>query len=135
MVVFRRAIVIIATGTLGFTGFAGASFAQSSPSVGPGDPPARVGRLAYLQGTVSFHKNDQTDWQPALLNSPVTTGDVIWTEPNARSEVSIAGTRVRLDFATLLDMVALDDHLTRIELEQGRIASRPSPTTTGSLTR
>ena len=36
MVVFRRAIVIIATGTFGFTGFAGNSFAQSVALGGPG---------------------------------------------------------------------------------------------------
>jgi hypothetical protein len=121
MVVFRRAIVIIATGTLGFTGFAGTSFAQSSPSAGPDEPSSRVGRLAYLQGTVSFHDNDQSDWQPALLNSPITAGDALWTEPKARSEVSIAGTRVRMDSATMLNMVALDDQVTRMELEQGRV--------------
>lgn len=121
MVVFRRAIVIIATGTLGFTGFAGTSFAQSSPLAGSDEPSSRVGRLAYLQGTVSFHDNDQSDWQPALLNSPITAGDALWTEPKARSEVSIAGTRVRMDSATMLTMVALDDQVTRMELEQGRV--------------
>lgn len=121
MVVFRRAIVIIATGTLGFTGFAGSCFAQSSPPSGTDEPSSRVGRLAHVQGTVSFHDNDQSDWQPALLNSPITAGDALWTEPKARSEVSIAGTRLRMDSATMVSVAALDDQLTRMQLEQGRV--------------
>jgi len=114
MVVFRRAIVIFVTGTLGY---AGATVAQTAP----GDPPGRVGRLAFVQGTVSFHDNEQTDWAPALLNTPVTTGDAIWTDPNAKSEISIAGTRLRMDGASQLDMLALDDAQTRMQLDQGRI--------------
>ena len=114
MVVFRRAIVIFVTGTLGY---AGATVAQT----GPGDPPGRVGRLAFVQGTVSFHDNEQTDWAPALVNTPMTSGDAIWTEPNAKSEISIAGTRLRMDSASQLDMVALDDTQTRMQLDQGRI--------------
>lgn len=114
MVVFRRALVIFVTGSLSY---AGATVAQT----GPNDPPGRVGRLAFVQGTVSFHDNEQTDWAPALVNTPVTTGDSIWTEPNARSEISIAGTRLRMDSATQLDMLALDDTQTRMQLDQGRI--------------
>jgi len=117
MVVFRRAIVIFVTGSLGY---AGATVAQT----GPGDPPGRVGRLAFIQGTVSFHDNEQTDWAPALVNTPVTSGDAIWTEPNARSEISIAGTRLRMDSASQLDMLALDDTQTRMQLDQGRIDVR-----------
>ena len=102
MVGLRRAIVIFVTGSLGY---AGATVAQT----GPGDPPGRVGRLAFVQGTVSFHDNEQTDWAPALVNTPVTSGDAIWTEPNARSEISLAGTRIRMAGATQLDMLAVDD--------------------------
>jgi hypothetical protein len=115
MVVFRRAVVILVTGTLSY---AGATVAQTGPN---GEPSGRVGRLAFLQGSVSFHDNEQTDWAPALVNTPVTSGDAIWTEPNAKSEISIAGTRVRMDGATQLDMLALDDTQTRMELEQGRV--------------
>ena len=114
MVVFRRAIVIFVTGTMSY---AGATVAQTAA----GDPPGRVGRLAFVQGTVSFHDNEQTDWAPALVNTPVTSGDAIWTEPNARSEISIAGTRLRMDSTSQLDMLALDDTQTRMQLDQGRI--------------
>ncbi|TMJ28064.1 MAG: hypothetical protein E6G95_09605 [Alphaproteobacteria bacterium] len=115
MVVVRHALVILVAGSLGYSG---AAFGQALSS---GDPPGRVGRLAFVQGTVSFHDAERTDWQPAMVNQPLTTGDAVWTEPNAHSEISIAGTRVRLDGATQLDMLALDDRQTRLQIDQGRV--------------
>jgi len=116
---FRRSAAILFAGVLGF---AGTASAQPSPTSAPGgDPPARVGRLAFVQGTVSFHDRDQTDWAPAVVNTPLTSGDALWTEPNARSEVSIAGTRVRMDSGTQLDMLAIDDTQTRMQIDQGRL--------------
>src|SRR5947207_5800109 len=110
---FRRSVAILFAGVVGLAGTANAQ-----PS---GDPPARVGRLAFVQGAVSFHDRDQTDWAPAVANTPLTSGDALWTEPNARSEVSIAGTRVRMDQGTQLDMLAIDDSQTRMQLDQGRL--------------
>ena len=95
--------------------------ALAFPALAQSDPPARVGRLAFIEGTVSFHDDEQRDWTPAVVNTPLTTGDVIWNEPGARSEISVAGTRVRLDSATELDLLALDDTQTRLQLAQGRM--------------
>jgi hypothetical protein len=75
----------------------------------PQDPPARVGRLSYIDGTVSFHAADQDQWTPATLNWPVTSGQSFWTEPNARAEIQVGATEIRLDQATELDVVRLDD--------------------------
>ena len=97
------------------------TLAWSSLAQAQSEPPGRVGRLAFTDGTVSFHDNEQSDWTPAVVNTPLTTGDSLWTEPNARSEISLAGTRVRMDSATELDMLAIDDSQTRLQLDQGRI--------------
>ena len=111
---FRRGVVTIATGIVS------APFVWSS-AMAQGEPPGRVGRLAFTNGTVSFHDDEQSGWTPAVVNTPLTTGDGIWTEPNARSEISLAGTRIRMEGATQLDMLALDDTQTRLQLAQGRI--------------
>ncbi len=111
---FRRGVVTIAAGVIG------AAIVWSS-AMAQGEPPARVGRLAFTDGTVSFHDDEQSGWTPAVINTPLTTGDGIWTEPNARSEISLAGTRIRMEGATQLDMLALDDTQTRLQLAQGRI--------------
>ncbi len=107
---FRAVIVTL----VGIGAFAGPAFAQN-------DPPGRVARLAFTDGAVSFHDDQQSDWSRAAINTPLTSGDAVWTEPGARSEISLAGTRVRLDGGTELDMLALDDTQTRMQLAQGRI--------------
>ncbi len=103
-------------------GFVGASlitctvFAQTQ-----NDPPGRVGRLAFVEGTVSFHDDEDNGWTKAVVNTPLTTGDALWTEPNSRSEVSLAGTRIRMDGSTELDMSQIDDSVVRLQLAQGRV--------------
>ena len=103
-------------------GFVGASlvtctvFAQTQ-----NDPPGRVGRLAFVEGTVSFHDDEDNGWTKAVINTPLTTGDALWTEPNSRSEVSLAGTRIRMDGSTELDLSQIDDNQVRLQLAQGRV--------------
>ncbi len=100
--------------TVGVVAFANAAFALN-------DPPSQAGRLAYTEGTVSFHDDEQAGWSPAIVNTPLTSGDSIWTEPNARSEISVAGTRVRMDGSTQLNLLAIDDQQTRLQVGQGRV--------------
>ena len=95
--------------------------AASGAARAENDPPARVGRLSFTDGAVSFHDQDETGWSKAVANTPLTSGDAVWTEPNARSELSVAGTRVRLDGGTQLEMLALDDSQTRLQVDQGRL--------------
>ena len=112
---FRRGAAIFVAG------FVGATLALSSLAQAQSEPPGRVGRLAFTNGTVSFHDNEQSEWAPAVVNTPLSTGDSLWTEPNARSEISLAGTRIRMAGATELDMLAVDDSQTRLQVDQGRI--------------
>jgi hypothetical protein len=74
------------------------------------NPPGRVGRLARYTGTVSFHTADETQWSPATLNYPITTGNALWTEPGATAFVGVSGNRLALDGSTELDVTMLDDH-------------------------
>ncbi len=48
------------------------------------DPPARVARLGYLSGNVSFTPAGENDWVQAQLNRPVVTGDKLWTDAGGR---------------------------------------------------
>ena len=47
------------------------------------DPPARVGRLAHVEGDVMFRAAEQDDWSPATANFPITSGHSLWTEAGA----------------------------------------------------
>jgi hypothetical protein len=85
------------------------------------DPPARVGRLAYVNGSVSFHDRDETNWQPAVVNYPLTSGDALWTEPNGRAEVFVGATRLRMQGGTQLETLSLTDDQLQLRISQGRI--------------
>lgn len=97
---------------------AGSAHAQSAPSA---DPSGRIGRLSYVQGTVSYHDAQQDTWSTAAINTPLTSGSSLWTEPTGHDEIAISGTRVRMDGDTQLDLQAIDDSQTRLQLDQGRL--------------
>eukprot|EP01037_Dinobryon_pediforme_P010805 gene10805-10883_t len=86
------------------------------------DPPARVGRVARLSGTVSFHSADADHWEPATLNFPVTSGDAFWTQPGASADLDLGGARVRLDQSTEFTVDTLDDQHIAITAQQGHLA-------------
>ena len=78
-----------------------AGAAPAAPGPTTADPPSRVGRLAQMSGTVSFHTSDENQWEAATLNYPITSGNSLWTEPQAHAAVDgeqrpLEGTRRRL---------------------------------------
>jgi hypothetical protein len=85
------------------------------------DAPGRVGRLSYIEGTVSLYSADQANWVPATVNYPVTSGESFWTEPSARAEIQIGPTELRLDQSSELDIVRLDDVTIALQLDQGAL--------------
>ncbi len=91
--------------------------AQSPGGQIPGDPPSRVGRVAEIAGTVSFHTTDESQWQAATLNYPVTSGNSFWTEPRSHAALEVGPSRIYLDSSTELDIGTLND--------QGFVASMP----------
>src|ERR1700739_4081268 len=58
------------------------------------DPPTRVGRLAKMNGMVSFHNQDETEWSQATLNYPVTAGNSFWPQPNAQASIEVSASRI-----------------------------------------
>ncbi|HET6306942.1 MAG TPA: DUF6600 domain-containing protein, partial [Rhodopila sp.] len=81
---------------------------QGRPELTQPDPPSRVGRLAFITGTVSFHNAGDTSWSAASLNYPVSSGNAFWTEPNATAQLEIADSRIALGGATEFDVTTLD---------------------------
>jgi len=83
------------------------------------DPPARVARMNYTQGTVSFQPGGEGDWVDAVPNRPLTTGDNLWTDKNARAELHVGSTAMRLGSETSLTFLELDDRTLQLRLAQG----------------
>jgi FecR protein len=95
----------------------GAAFAQ-------GDPYGRVGRLADIQGNVWVYEHEQGDWSAALRNRPLTSGDRISTGPDARAELRIGSSTLRVAARSELELLQLDDQRVRIQLLSGSMAVR-----------
>jgi len=88
------------------------------------DPPSRVARLAYAQGSVSFQPAGTDDWVTAGLNRPVTTGDKLWSDNDGRTELQLDGSLVRLSSNTGFSFLNLSDHVTQIQLTAGTLLVR-----------
>jgi hypothetical protein len=85
------------------------------------DPPSRVARLNYIQGSVSYQVSGGTDWVQADPNRPLTTGDNLWADRNSRGEVHIGSTAIRLSSETGVSFLTLDDRTVQLQLAQGTI--------------
>ncbi len=85
------------------------------------DPPGRVARIRYLQGSVSFQPAGETDWTAAVTNRPMTTGDHLWADADSRAEVQIGSAIIRLDANTGFSFLNLDDSTVQIQLTDGTL--------------
>src|ERR1017187_5149398 len=85
------------------------------------DPPSRVARLNYLNGPVSFRPGSVEDWAAASLNYPLTTGDHLWTDPGAQTEMHVGSTAIRMGSETALAFLNLDDRVAQLSLTGGSL--------------
>ena len=88
------------------------------------DPPSRVARLGYLSGAVSFSPAGEDDWVQATINRPLTTGDRLWADSGARTEIQIGGAMVRMNGGTSVSVLNLDDQIAQLQLTQGALNVR-----------
>ena len=88
------------------------------------DPPTRVARLAYMEGSVSFEPAGETDWVGADLNRPLTTGDKVWSDKDSRAALQIGSAAIRLSSNTGVSFLNLDDHTLQLQLSSGSIHIR-----------
>ncbi|UVW28744.1 DUF6600 domain-containing protein [Massilia sp. H6] len=88
------------------------------------EPPGRVGRVALAQGKVSISSGVGDTATAALVNWPVTTRNLITTEPNGRAEVRIGSTAIRVDGDSSLEVTELDDDSLRLRLHYGSASVR-----------
>jgi hypothetical protein len=96
--------------------------AFSSPALADDDPPGRVARLNYIQGSISFQPGGETDWVQANPNRPLTTGDSLWTDRNSRGELHIGSSSIRVSGETGITFLNLDDRTVQIQLAQGSLS-------------
>ena len=87
-------------------------------------PPSRVGRLSWVHGQVSMRPNGAQQWEPAVVNYPLSAGDAVWTQPEATAGVQVSATGIDLAPGTEFDLDALDATSLTGTLPQGEAVVR-----------
>ncbi|MGA9938940.1 MAG: DUF6600 domain-containing protein [Candidatus Acidiferrales bacterium] len=88
------------------------------------DPPGRVARLNYIQGSVSLQPAGTQDWIDANPNRPLTTGDNLWADQDSRGELHVGSSVLRLSGQTGISFLNLNDQVTQLQLAQGSLYVR-----------
>jgi hypothetical protein len=85
------------------------------------EPPARVGRVSLISGTLAFYGSGDADWSAAKLNYPVTAGEWFATDPQSRAEIRIGPDTIDIAGDSQLDITDLRTRVMQIGVTQGRI--------------
>src|SRR5215831_12995114 len=88
------------------------------------DPPGRVARLGFMEGSVSFQPAGENEWVGAVPNRPMTTGDKLWTDRDSRAEVQLGSATISLAANTGFSFLNLDDRTIQMEVTAGAINIR-----------
>ena len=97
------------------------------------DPPTRVARISYVDGSVSLQPGGQGDWGAAARNRPMTIGDKIWVDKDSRAELQAGPAAVHLGSMSALSFLNLDEGITQIRLAEGSVNFRVSELRQGDL--
>ncbi len=89
-----------------------------------GDPPTRVARISYVDGSVSIQPGGTGDWGAAALNRPMTIGDKLWTDKDSRAELQTGVVSMHLGSMTALSFLNLDQAITQLRIAEGSINFR-----------
>jgi len=101
-----------------------AIFTPAGAATDEEDPPSRVARLAYAEGSVSFQPGGTEDWVAAPVNRPLTTGDKLWSDRDSRVELQLDGSLLRLSSNTAVSFLNLGDNVTQIQMSVGTLLVR-----------
>ena len=100
---------------------AGAFLAAPKKTAAQDDPPSRVARLNFIQGSVSFEASGTQEWVDANPSRPLTTGDNLWVDKDSLGEVHVGSLAIRMASETGISFLNLDDRTVQIQLAQGTI--------------
>jgi hypothetical protein len=98
--------------------------AASSLGSADTDPPGRVARVNFLEGSGSMQAAGVDGWSDDLLNRPLTGGDRVWIDERSRAEMHVGSTALRLGSRTAVQILAVDDTNVRLSLTAGSISVR-----------
>src|SRR5271167_3505928 len=99
---------------LSLAGLLGLAFVVPNARADEGDPPSRVARISFLDGTVSFQPGGAGDWGSAAMNRPVTVGDKLWADQASRAELQAGQATIHMGSMTALSFLNLDESIMQV---------------------
>jgi hypothetical protein len=88
------------------------------------DPPSRVARMSYMDGSVSMQPGGTGEWGSAAKNRPVTIGDKLWTDKDSRAELQAGQASIHVGSMTALSFLNLDQNVIQMRLAEGHVNFR-----------
>jgi hypothetical protein len=92
-----------------------------TPAFAEEQPPARVGRVSFISGTLAFYGPGDSDWSAAKVNYPIAAGEWFATDPQSRAEIRIGAQTIDIAGDTQLDIADLGNRVIKAGVTQGRI--------------
>jgi hypothetical protein len=121
---FAVATLVAMTTAIGGIGAQDSTAAPVPMPPSASDPPSVAGRIAFLQGAVSYRPAQGDTWALAELNRAVGTGDRLWVDTVGHAEVEIGHNALRMSAQTEIDFTHLDDHGIQFRIPQGTATLR-----------
>jgi hypothetical protein len=80
----------------------------------------RIARVAYIDGSgANIQRVGADEWDEAALNVPLFAGDLLYTNPESRTELELYGGFIRLSESASLELVKFTPKLYRFDLSHG----------------
>ncbi len=96
--------------------------ALSAASTPAAEPYARLVRISYVEGHVSFQSPLAVDWSQASLNMPLQARDRLYTGEDGRAEIEFDdGSVLQLAEKTDIELLNLEDDLIQIRVLVGLV--------------
>ena len=79
-------------------------------------------RISLIEGDVQINTPEAGEWGYASINGPLQEGDQVWVPQGGRAELQLnAGTYIRLDQNTALQILSMDKDSSQFYLSQGNV--------------
>ena len=91
------------------------------PAFAQTEPPARVGRVSLIEGTLAFYGPGDSEWSAAKVNLPVATGGWFATDAQSLGQIGVGPDLLNLAHDTQLNVADLRENIMQIALTQGRV--------------
>src|SRR5689334_13133281 len=128
MMVFATAILAAGSGmAVASTSFSAPAasaqqeFAAPIPAAARQGPPARVGRVSVVSGTLAFFGPEDADWSAAPVNLPVAEGGWFATDPRSQAQLRIAPDAIDLAPDSEISFAYLREDFMQIAIARGRL--------------